>query len=60
MPDQSSDGELERLRRELCDLQVAIVQQDPPLDHHTRSIAEGKIRKLQNQIKALVEKRSKV
>src|SRR6476659_3641887 len=58
--DQIADGELERMHQELCDLQAAIVRQDPALDDHTRCIAVSKIGKLQKQIKALARIREPV
>jgi hypothetical protein len=59
MPDESLDGQLERWRQELGNLQAAIVR-DPPLDAYTRSIAEAKISKLQKRLEALEGTRTPV
>ena len=58
MPDLDVDVDLEALHQELRDLAAALMRQDPPLDHRTKSIAEAKILMLQCQIriKTLEEK----
>jgi hypothetical protein len=50
------DTDPEGIRRELRNLAIALMRKDPPLDQHTRAIAEAKILTLQCQLKTLEEK----